>query len=187
MVVVQRTSTDAYERLALAEPDRRWELHDGVLREKPPVTFGHSIVVDRLLRALVLQLEPSRFHLSGNFARVRLPGATYYVPDVAVIPVALTEAYRDRWEALEVYDAPLPLVVEAWSPSTGAYDVDTKLPDYRARGDEEVWRLHPFDRTLTVWRRRADGGYDEATYHGGTVQIASLPGVTVDLDELFAG
>jgi Uma2 family endonuclease len=54
---------------------------------------------------------------------------------------------------LEIYDEPLPLVAEVWSPSTGGYDVLAKLPEYRRRGDTEIWLLHPYERTLTAWRR----------------------------------
>lgn len=86
---------------------------------------------------------------------------------------------------LEVYEGPLPLVVEVWSPSTGEYDVDTKLPEYQRRGDLEIWRLHPFDRTLIAWRRQPDGSYSESQYTGGTVRPVALPGVAIDLDTLF--
>jgi Uma2 family endonuclease len=92
---------------------------------------------------------------------------------------------RDLPNALEVYNEPLPLVVEVWSPSTGQYDVDTKIPDYRRRGDTEIWRLHARDRTLTVWHRQSDGRYSEATYTGGIVWSMALPGLSIDLDELF--
>ena len=37
-----RISGETYERLALAEPDRKWELRDGVLREKPGMTAAHE-------------------------------------------------------------------------------------------------------------------------------------------------
>ena len=37
--------------------------------------------------------------------------------------------------ALEVFEEPLPLVVEVWSKSTGDYDVEEKLVEYRRRGD----------------------------------------------------
>jgi Uma2 family endonuclease len=58
---------------------------------------------------------------------------------------------------LEYYEQPLPLVVEVWSPSTGEYDIDSKLPEYQARGDKEIWRLHPYERTVRSWQRQPDG------------------------------
>jgi Uma2 family endonuclease len=77
------------------------------------------------------------------------------------------------------------LVVEVWSPSTGGYDIDAKLPTYRARGDREIWRIHPYERTLTTWRRQPDGSYAETVHRGGTIEPIAVPGVTIDLDALF--
>src|SRR5713101_1769996 len=72
-----------------------------------------------------------------------------------------------------------------WSPSTGEYDVEGKLKEYQQRGDAEIWRIHPYERTITAWRRQADGRYTEALYRGGTVPVLSLPGVVIDLATLF--
>jgi hypothetical protein len=63
--------------------------------------------------------------------------------------------------------------------------VDDKLPQYQARGDRVIWRLHPFERTLTAWSRQADGTYAVEVFHGGIVRIESLPGVEIDLDLIF--
>ena len=87
---------------------------------------------------------------------------------------------------LEVYQVPLPLVIEVWSRSTGTYDVDDKLPEYQRRGDLEIWRLQPYERALTAWRRQPDGSYTETVYSGGSVRPGALPGVAIDLDALFA-
>ncbi len=86
---------------------------------------------------------------------------------------------------LAVYDDPVPLVIEVWSPSTGAYDTRTKLPLYRARGDREIWFAHPVERTLTAWVREVDGAYAETVHTGGGVASTALPAVRVDLGALF--
>ena len=96
-----------------------------------------------------------------------------------------TAAIPDRPGVLEVYAGPLPLVVEVWSPSTGDYDVEEKFPEYQRRGDEEIWCIHPYERTLHDWWRQPDGTYAETVFTGGKVQPVALPGVTVDLDALF--
>ena len=62
-----------------------------------------------------------------------------------MIPVALVLPQLDQ-RSLEVYEGPLPLVVEVWSASTGNYDVESKLLEYQRRGDLEIWRLHPYER-----------------------------------------
>ena len=77
-------------------------------------------------------------------------------------------------------------MIEGWSPSTGVYDVTEKIPGYKHRGDREIWRVHPFDRTLTAWRRQPAGVYTESVYRGGLVHAEPLPGARIDLDMLFA-
>jgi len=174
-----------FERFALSDPERRWELHKGQPREKPAMSVGHNRALYRLDRELLRQLNPDRFEVRVNSARARRGDETYYIPDLMVVPVDDVAALPNRPDVLEVYGQPLPLVVEIWSPSTGDYDIEGKLPEYQRRGDNEIWRLHPFDRVLTVWRRQPDGEYVESVYRGGIVEVASLPGVSIDLDALF--
>jgi len=101
-----------------------------------------------------------------------------------VVPTVHSQEIRDR-PVLAIFSDPLPLVVEVWSPSTGDYDVDAKVPVYQQRGDLEIWRIHPYDRTLTAWRRQPDGSYSESLYRGGMITPVALPGVTIDLEMLF--
>lgn len=183
MLVTERT----YEEMALDALDRQWELHRGVPREKPAMSAAHNRAIYRLDRQLILQLDPASYEIRTNSSRVRRTEQNYYIPDLAVVPAAYVASYAERPDALEVYDRPLPLVVEVWSPSTGDYDVDAKLPEYQRRGDAEIWRLHPFEPSLRVWRRRPDGGYQDVTYAGGVIEPLALPGVVVDLDRLFGG
>jgi Uma2 family endonuclease len=103
-----------------------------------------------------------------------------------VVPVAYGEGFIDRDDKLAILPQALPLIAEVWSRSTGAYDVDAKLPVYQQRGDLEIWLIHPFERTLTAWRRQSDGSYEETIYREGIVRPASLPGVEIDLGELFS-
>lgn len=177
-------SESIYVQLALEDPGQ-WELHCGQLRRKPSMTAEHNYVASELFVRLRQQLDRNRFDARLSMGHVRRSAENYYIPDVYVIPVELVRPLRGRRDVLEAYDAPLPLVVEVWSPSTGEYDVDEKLPEYQRRGDLEIWRIHPFDRTLTAWRRQPDGSYTESHHKGGRVQPSALPGVTIDLDTLF--
>ncbi len=182
MPVTART----YQAIALEDPEGQWELHCGRLREKPSMSFGHNRGMMELGRQLMTKVDPERFEVRINSGRLRRQDETYYIPDLIVFPVEYSAHFRDLPHALEVYDRPVPLVVEIWPPSTGEYDIDSKLPEYQRRGDLEIWRLHPFDRTLTVWRLQNDGSYETFVQTGGTIEPAALPGVTIDLDALFA-
>jgi len=182
MVVAQRMDNATYERRALGLDFLRTELHEGVLVEKPVMSRIHGDLGMELAFAFRTQVDPARFRLRANHAKLAAPGRSYFIPDIAVLPadVALADP-----TAADLYHDPVPLVVEIWSPTTGDYDAAVKLPGYRQRGDAEIWWLYLPDRSLTRWVRRPDGGYDEETLHGGVVESVALPGVRIDLEALL--
>ena len=177
---------DAYVAQALAQPDRQLEIHRGRVREKPGMSMDHNRDMRRLVWQLNRQLDLRDYEVGDNSARLRAPSGAVYIPDVAVLPTAMVDALEGRDRRLETYAAPVPFVVEVWSPSTGDYDVDTKFEEYRARGDREIWRVHPFEQTVIAWRRQADGSYLESRHTTGRLTLWDLPNVTIDLDALFA-
>ena len=177
---------ETYERVALEDPDGKWELHCGRLRSKPAMTTQHNRVGRVLGYQLQRRLPLDAFEVSVDHARVHVSPSRDYIPDVAVIPTSVVERMeREQPTGLESYADQLPLIVEVWSPSNGENDRTEKLAGYRKRGDTEIWLLHRPDRTLRSWIRRPDGGYAEQIHHGGNVEPVALPGVHIDLDELF--
>jgi Uma2 family endonuclease len=179
-------SEETYIRLALEDPDTKWELHDGLLVEKPGMSVTHLTVVMVLGQLLSQQLDVRQFLVLINDGRLRRTSKRYFIPDVAVISADSVRRLRlAQPRGLGVFDEPLPFVAEGWSPSTGRYDVKTKIPTYQLRGDQEIWRVHPFKRTVTAWRLRPDGKYDQIEFTNGRVQLHSLPQVVIDLDEMF--
>ena len=184
MAVAQWMSEQEYREFVLSGEQGIWELHDGRLVEKPRMSFRHGNIPMLLGHFLLSQLDPDQYDVVSEL-RVRRPAATVFVPDLMVVPTAYSAAIRDR-PVLAIYSDPLPLVVEVWSPSTGDYDVEAKIPVYMQRGDLEIWRIHPYERTVTRWVRQPDGSYRETVHRGGTIALSALPGVTIDLDRLFA-
>jgi Uma2 family endonuclease len=180
-------SEEEYQRLALADPQGQLELIHGRLREKPAMSVAHGDVMMTLAAMLFNQLDRNAYRVRTGHARLRLSSDTYYVPDVAVIPTPVMRALGMHPASLDAYPHSLPLVVEIWSPSTGNYDVNEKLADYQRRGDLEIWRIHPYERTLTAWRRQPDSSYVQSVYRGGMVHPEPLPNVEIDLDALFEG
>ncbi len=174
---------ETYERLALEDIEGQWEYVRGRVRQKPAMTQEHNSSMTILGFYLQSQLPLEEFEVRVNAGRTRRPEETDFIPDVMVLPVPLmTGAGTMR---LEAYAEALPFVAEVWSPSTGEYDVDTKFPEYKRRGDFEIWRIHPYDREIIAWRKRADGSYSETVYTSGDVPVESLPGVTIRLESLF--
>jgi len=177
-------SESTYKKVALEDPSGAWELHDGELRRKPPMTAEHNHAMWRLTAQLARQLDLARFDVRSNAGSVRRSSQSYYIPDVYVVEHEMVRAQFGT-RRLEVFATPLPLVVEIWSPSTGDYDVESKLPEYQARGDLEIWRIHPLEQTLTAWVRQSDGSYSETLYTGGVVSATALLDVAIELDTLF--
>lgn len=112
MAIETRITNEAYERLALAEPDRNWELWDGSLRDKPGMTHAHNRLGAMIGTMIGSQIDWSTYEVRIYAGRVHRPASTYFIPDVFVFPMAyVTPRLRDN-DVLEVYDQPLPLVVE---------------------------------------------------------------------------
>lgn len=186
MAVVNRISEQEYRELALNEEDRLWELWDGVPMEKPGMSMTHDGVASYLGFLLQSQLSPRDYLVNVDGGKTRRSARYYFIPDVVVIPASYLLPHWGDPRAFNAHAEPLPLVVEIWSRTTAAYDFAVKLQGYRERGDEEIWYIHPYDRTLTVWCKQPDGSYTEALHRGGVVPVASLPGVTIDLDALLS-
>jgi Uma2 family endonuclease len=133
------------------------------------------------------QVDPHQFTLRMDGSKLRVSTGSYYIPDLFIVRTELVRRSRALGpDHMEMFAEPVPLVVEVWSPSTGDYDVDTKIPEYRRRGDLEIWRIHPYEQTLTTWRRQPDGTYTETVYRDGTITLQALPWVTIDIKALFA-
>jgi Uma2 family endonuclease len=175
-----------FQQVAIADPEGNWELHRGRLREKPTMSAEHNHVLDELDYLLGEQLDRHIYRIRANLGHVARSDESHFVPDLYVVEARRVNEARRRGDPVETYRDPLPLVVEIWSPSTGQYDVDDKLPEYMRRGDAEIWRLHPHERTLRGWRRRPDGTYEEFLLAHGIVEPVALPRVRIDLDALFA-
>lgn len=189
--LVALTKTDhiseaAYRERAMRDDYALVELYRGQLREKPGMSVGHGDVMGRLMRQLFAQLDDSNYLIRVQHARLRVSSSTYFIPDIAIVPHAMAEALRQQRPALDAYSEPLPLVIEIWSPSTGTYDVTEKLAAYQERGDQEVWSVHPYARTLTSWIRQPDGAYDEVVRISGLVTPLGVAGVTIDIGSLFS-
>jgi Uma2 family endonuclease len=185
MAVAQRMTEADYEAFVLSGIEGHWELHDGRLVEKPGMSWEHLGIASFLAHFLLQQLDIERYRVYVE-SRVRRPAATIFLPDVAIVPLDYGDEFWGRPGKLAIFSRPLPLVVEIWSESTGDYDVDTKVPVYQQRGDLEIWRIHPYERTLTRWAKQADDTYEKTSISGGTVRLAAFPDVWIDLDRLFA-
>lgn len=176
-----------FAQLALEDAEGRWELVAGAARRKPPGSFVHGALVDALVEQLVPQVRGSLFRLSVNHARVMIDAQHVYLPDLVIVPRALTaRAVRERPHALETYHTSLPLIIDVWTPPTAGFEIDTRFAEYQRAGTEEIWLVHPVARAITTWVRRTNDTYDEVIRAGGILRAARIPDLVLDIDALFA-
>jgi Uma2 family endonuclease len=182
----QKITEEAYTRLVFENPDRHLELYEGEVREKPGVSWEHGRVVWLLTRQLSPQLDPDQCSVAINDWRVRGLADTIFIPDLIVVPTTYGDEFRGRPGVLAIFREPALLVVEIWSASSGDFDLNVKVPVYKQRGDREIWRIHPYEKTLTAWRRQPDGTYEETVFRdAGIIHPVAVPGVAIDLAGLF--
>jgi Uma2 family endonuclease len=82
------------------------------------------------------------------------------------------------------------LVVEVISLSTSKKDLNQKFFLYEKSGVREYWVVYPNDKAVMVYLLQPNGKYDEGTAYevinGSTkVPVLTLPGLFIDLNELF--
>jgi hypothetical protein len=79
---------EAFQRPVFEDPERRWELLHGQLREKPGTTARHNQAQHRLVSQLYPQLDHNAFEIRLNSTRLRRGQATLLIPDTLVVPSA---------------------------------------------------------------------------------------------------
>ena len=108
-------------------------------------TAAHNWLITKLSFLLLSQLDRSVYQTRTGSSRVRYLDATYVIPDLFAVPVALVAPLLRQDDVLEVYRDPLPLVVEVWSLFAGDFDIEEKLEIHKRRGDAEIWFIHPYE------------------------------------------
>jgi Uma2 family endonuclease len=160
----------------------RVELIEGELFVTPAPSLGHQDVSGNLyvlLRRAVVEPGLGRVYYAP--VDVRLAENTIVQPDLVVI---LSD--RNHILTLPRVEGAPSLVVEIVSPSTSDYDRVTKQGAYARYGVPEFWLVDPAARTVTVCRDPRDDRYLAATVASDTIVSATIPGLSVDLEALFA-
>ncbi len=177
-------TVEEYYRMAevgLLAPEARVELIEGEIIDMVPIGSRHNRAVTHLTRILTLAI--------GNRAIVQPQGPLRLnlrsepEPDIAVLVPRADEYGTGHASAAEVL-----LLIEV-SDSTLDFDRQVKLPLYARHGIAEVWIVDLQNGGIHFHRGPESGAYTEhsATREPGTVHLAALPGVEIDLSRLLAG
>jgi Uma2 family endonuclease len=182
MSVVARPLT--YEDLCRAREDgNRYELIEGELILVAAPSPWHQ----RLSRRLVVLFdrivgETGIGEVFDAPLDVRFADGSVVQPDVFVV-------LADRAHIVEetlIEGAP-SLLVEISSPSSRAIDRRRKAALYARNGIPEYWCVDPDDRAIIVHADPAEGAYQTVRRETAVARSVTVPGLVVNLAELFSG
>lgn len=139
----------------------------------------------RMAAQLLAPIGLERWMVRIDSGRLSCVDETSCIFDLFTAPSGVPNQDWERFEILRSYGESTLLVINVWSPLTGSYDVEKNQPEYRLRRNLEILRIHPFGRTLFTRRRQWNGHHAEPHHRDGTIEPAAVPGVRIDLDELF--
>ena len=170
--------------------DDRWELIDGeAYLMSPAPTTRHQRVKARLFNVIFNFLEGKSCEAFDAPFDVRLPDhdeadeevRTVVQPDIVVI---CDKAKIDKKGCRGAPD----FVVEIISPSTSARDRVEKAALYQRHGVREYWVVHPDENWIAVHILGPTGQYSppRVVLNEGRLSIATLPGLDIHLDAVFA-
>lgn len=165
--------------------DEPGELVDGRLEEEEEPDYLHELLVAFLNHNLFEWAFPQGGLVAGSEAkfavaprRGRKPDLTVYLPG------------QNRPPARGLVRVPPQIAVEIISPTPrdGRRDRVEKLADYAAFGVQWYWLLDPQLRSLEILELDGQGRYAHtlAASDGTLEQIPGCPGLTLNLDELWA-
>ena len=159
--------------------DDRVELLDGEILEMTPIGSRHAACVDRLNRILTSQLRTTAIVRIQN--PIRLNDRSEPQPDIAVL-----QPRADFYEQAHPGPPDVLLLIEVID-SSSELDQRVKLPLYAKAGMREVWLVNLEERTIYVYRRPSQLGYQETkqVQRADRLTAEALPLLTLNISEVF--
>ncbi|MDR1558720.1 MAG: Uma2 family endonuclease [Clostridiales bacterium] len=179
----ERQELFTYKDYCSWDDGRRYELYEGEVRLMAGPSRAHQGINAALTAIFVTYLrgKPCRVYPAPFDVRLNASDEDNIVvqPDLTIV--------CDRSKLNDAGCAGAPdMVIEIISPSSARYDRIKKFELYRRYGVGEYWIVDPDSRILEVYILRdgyytRTGGYSD----GDTVESATLPGLTVNMEYIF--
>ncbi|MCI0440666.1 MAG: Uma2 family endonuclease, partial [Chloroflexi bacterium] len=168
--------------LLLPEQDRR-ELIEGDFYMAPAPSVRHQIINANLVRILI------EFVRQNNLGLLLYAPTDVVLSETSVVQPDILFISNERREIIteaNISGAP-DLVIEILSPGTAERDKALKLNLYARFGVREYWIVDPDEKSVRVMQLGASGYDNIGDYSSGSASSAVLPGLSIPLDEVFAG
>jgi Uma2 family endonuclease len=171
-----------YYRMAeigLFAPDARIELIEGEIIDMAPTGSQHCGAVGWLNQMLCGTLKNHVIVWPQNV--VKLSDFSHPQPDIALL-----EWRKDFYRGAHPQPPQTHLIIEV-SDSSLKMDQMVKVPLFAHFEVPEMWIVDLVHERLHMYRAPRDGEYTEVSTveKPGVTSVSTLPGVTVDLSELF--
>lgn len=171
--------------------DERWEIIEGVAHNMSPApSTEHQRVCGKLFIQISNFLDKSKkceaffapFDVRLTETRPKRNDKIINIvqPDISVI------CDPDKIDDKGCLGEP-DFIIEVISPFTASRDYIRKQALYEKHGVKEYWLVHPFDSMVTVFVMGENGKYEKPIFYEGkgSVDVKTLPGLSINLDEVF--
>jgi Uma2 family endonuclease len=167
---------------AMQQPAGRFELDNGAVVAMAPERASHATAKGNFFVALRSAISARRLECQAfpDGMSVRINDRTVYEPDALV-----RCGPRLAGDAVEAND-PI-IVVEVVSPSSRGVDRAVKLVGYFLLPSLRHYLIVDTDKQIVIHHHRDEGGKIEVrVLHDGSL-VLDPPGLTVELEDIFAG
>lgn len=171
--------------------EERWELIEGVPYDMTPApSTTHQRISGELFRQIANYLKGKPCEVFGAPFDVRLPEGKEREEDIETVvqPDILVVCDPKKLDEKGCRGAP-DFVIEIVSPSTAKKDLVVKKALYEKHGVKEYWLVDPiYYHVVSIHVLGENGRYAAPSVVDtqGRVGVATLPGLEIDLDAVFA-
>ena len=182
MVTPTQRGRYTYADYLLTPDDVRYELIEGELTMAAAPSIAHQ----RVVRNFAVRMSP--FVDANGLGEIFMAPTDVYFSDTNVLEPDLLFVSTARAHIIteaNIQGAP-DLVIEIASPSTEDLDRGVKEEIYALFGVLEYWRAYPLTKTVEALRLQ-DGRFVTIGSYGlgDTLTTPLLPGLAINLDEIF--
>jgi Uma2 family endonuclease len=182
------TKLITYEDSLTMPENKLEEIVHGESRIMPPAIKNHVFLLRMLSRILDTQLDLRAYEVISQSLGLGIERSplTYRIPDLTVFRVEAIREDRAQTAKNDPYVWAVPeLIVECLSPSNRKGSIQELLADYARIAVPEVWLLDPKPPRFTSYRYESGELTQRMTTETGRVTPLLLPGVAVELAELW--
>ncbi len=167
----------------MPDDSNRYELYDGEVRVVPSPLLRHQIVSQRVLLALVAYADDHGGQVVQPPMDLVLSDYDVLQPDLMYFgPAGAASLDPNDWVRIRP-----DLAIEVLSPSTAHIDRGRKRDLFARYRVPEYWIIDPDAKQLEVSVLDGERFADPRLVGSGRYEAATLPGLAIDVNPLFAG